>query len=244
MTSSYDRPVLLVIGAGPGLGLSVARRFGKEGYAVALVSRSTTRHAGFLATLADSGVEAAAFAADVTDPARLRAAVDGARERFGRIDALWFGPGGVDGPPPGDIRTIDVAQARGSLEAMVLPAVDAVAQVLPAMRERGSGALLFAGGLSSVLPMPPLGALALAAAALRNHALTLHAALAAEGVYAGTLTIGGLVERGDIHAAVTANPELFGGAVAPTLDPDDLADTVWRMVTDRTEPEVVVTAPA
>jgi hypothetical protein len=43
--------------------------------------------------------------------------------------------------------------------------------------------------------MPPLGGLALASAALRTYALTLHVALATAGVYAGTLTIGGLIER-------------------------------------------------
>lgn len=47
--------------------------------------------------------------------------------------------------------------------------------------------------------MPPLGAPAPAAAALRTYALPLDAALAGQGVYAGVLTVGGLIERGDIH---------------------------------------------
>jgi NAD(P)-dependent dehydrogenase (short-subunit alcohol dehydrogenase family) len=45
MTSTSVRPVLLVVGVGPGLGMSVAHRFGSQGYSVALVSRSSTRHA-------------------------------------------------------------------------------------------------------------------------------------------------------------------------------------------------------
>jgi hypothetical protein len=49
--------------------------------------------------------------------------------------------------------------------------------VLPELTERGDGGLLFAGGLTSVVPMPPLAGLALFAAALRNYAITLHAAL-------------------------------------------------------------------
>jgi NAD(P)-dependent dehydrogenase (short-subunit alcohol dehydrogenase family) len=178
----------------------------------------------------------------VTDPAQLRAAVDSARERFGRLDVVWYGPGGIDGPRPQDITALDTAAVRTAFDAMVLPAVDLVAQVLPELRERGSGGLVFAGGLSSVRPMPPLGPLALSAAALRNYALTLHTALAPEGIYAGTLTIGGLVERGDIHAAVTANPQFFGGATVRTLNPDDLAETVWRMVSDGSEAEVVLDA--
>jgi hypothetical protein len=54
--------------------------------------------------------------------------------------------------------------------------------------------------------MPPLAGLALYAAALRNYAVTLHAALAPRGVYAGTITIGGLIDRGDIHTAMQQNP--------------------------------------
>jgi hypothetical protein len=70
----------------------------------------------------------------------------------------------------------------------VVPAVDFASLLLPELTERGSGGLFFAGGLSSVAPMPPmppLGGLALASAVLRNYALTLHAALAPIGVYAG-----------------------------------------------------------
>lgn len=231
MTSTC--PVLLVVGVGPGLGLSVAHRFGREGYAVALISRSSDRHPGYLHTLADAGIEAAAFAADASDTAQLRAAISAARERFGRIDVLWFGPGALDTVRPGDITALTPDEVRAMSAAVLEPAVDAVGQVLPEMRERGTGGLLFAGGASSVVPMPALGALALGGAALRNYALTLHAALADEGVHAGTLTIGGLIERGDIHTALSADAAATGGTLPPTLDPDELADTVWTLYRDR-----------
>lgn len=234
MTSISTRPVLLVLGAGPGLGLSVAQRFGAEGYAVALVSRSARRHDDYLAALAEAGVEAAAFSGDVTDPGSLRAAVAAARARFGRIDVGYFGPAALDGPLPSDLRTVEAGQARSALEALVLPAVEAASLLLPELRERRTGGLLFAGGLSSVVPMPALGALALAAAALRNYAITLHQALQPDGVYAGTLTVGGLIERGDIHRAMA------GHAGLPTLDPDDLAATLWTMFSTGGPAEQVV----
>jgi hypothetical protein len=52
--------------------------------------------------------------------------------------------------------------------------------------------------------------------------------------------IGGLIERGDIHRAMQANPDLFGGAAVETLNPDELADTVWRLYADRQDAEAVV----
>ncbi|KND37998.1 SDR family NAD(P)-dependent oxidoreductase, partial [Streptomyces stelliscabiei] len=59
-------PVIAVIGAGPGLGLSIARRFGREGFQVALVSRTQDKLDALAARLAAEGIEAAGFAADVT----------------------------------------------------------------------------------------------------------------------------------------------------------------------------------
>jgi NAD(P)-dependent dehydrogenase (short-subunit alcohol dehydrogenase family) len=58
MTSTSTRPVLLVVGVGPGLGMSVAHRFGFEGYAVALISRSAARHDDYLRSLGDADIDA------------------------------------------------------------------------------------------------------------------------------------------------------------------------------------------
>jgi short-subunit dehydrogenase len=141
-----------------------------------------------------------------------------------------------------DITELDARGAEAAL-AGVVPAVDFASTLLPELTARGSGGLLFAGGLSSVVPMPPLGGLALASAALRTYALTLHAALAPTGVYAGTLTIGGLIGRSDIERVMLEHP-LFDDMSAATLNPDELADTLWRLLRDRTEPEVIVNALA
>lgn len=240
MTSTSSPPVLIVLGAGPGLGMSVAHRFGAHGYGVALISRSPARHADYLRSLADAGVDAAAFTADAADPQALRAAVDATRARFGRIDVGYYGPASADALF-GDITTLDAAGAESALRGVV-PAVDFASLLIPELTERGSGGLLFAGGLSSVVPMPPLGGLALASAALRNYAVTLHAALEPSGIYAGTITIGGLIERGDIHDAVVGNQEMPAGVAAATLDPDELAEMVWQLYLDGTEPEAVVNA--
>jgi NAD(P)-dependent dehydrogenase (short-subunit alcohol dehydrogenase family) len=231
--------VAVVLGVGPGLGMSIAHRFGREGYAVALVSRGAARHAGYVEALSAAGVEATALTADVRDRARLDAVLDTVASRHGGVDVVYYGPGAAD--PSARPTPIDRVGSDAVREAMswVYPAVDVVERVLPSVTERGGG-LLFAGGLSAVLPLPALGALALSSAALRNYALTLNATLTDRGVYAGTLTIGGLVERGDIHALVTAQRERFGDI--PTLNPDLIADEAWRLYTERDRPETVFNA--
>ena len=236
------RKTAVVIGAGPGLGMSIAHRFGRAGHAVALISRSDERHAGYRADLAEAGVEAASYTADVSDRDRILGVLDAVTARFGTIDVVYYGPGAADlsamPVPITQTGSDDVRQAM----RWVYPAVDVVAKVLPEMTKRGDGGLLFAGGLSSVVPMPFLGGLAVSSAALRNYALTLNAGLAEQGVYAGTLTIGGLVERGDIHTMLTSQPERFGDIA--TLDPDDIAETAYRMYTERDRAETTFNALA
>ena len=239
--SESARRTAVVIGAGPGLGMSVAHRFGREGYAVALISRNADRHAGYLASLRAAGVEASAHAADVRADGALVAALDAVEARHGRIDLMYYGAAAVDlGHPPVPITETDAAAIKTAM-GEVYPAVDAARRVLPGMLARGSGGLLFAGGASAITPMPMLGSLAVTSAALRNYAVTLHAALAARGVYAGTLTIGGLIERGDIHAYVRSRPEQFGAATG-TLDPDEIAEAAWRLYADRDRAEAVFSA--
>ena len=233
MTQS-DRTAV-IIGVGPGLGMSMAHRLGAEGYRVALVSRTSARHPGYLDDLAARGITATAYAADVTDTDRLTTVLDTIYAEHD-VEFVYYGPGPTQQPVP--ITEVDTETARSAFDS-VWPAVRTVGVFLPRMLDRGRGGLLFAGGLSSVRPMPMLGQLALAAGALRNYVRTLHAAVAGHGVYVGTLTIGGLVERGDIHRMVAADPANYPAAEGHTLDPDVLADAAWSMYRTRERAEEV-----
>jgi NAD(P)-dependent dehydrogenase (short-subunit alcohol dehydrogenase family) len=205
---------------------------------VALVSRSAERHAGYRAELAADGVESRSYAADVTDPEQVRDVLARIAADLGEIDTVYYGPASASaGASIVPLPEADAAAVRAPFEAMVLSAVGLVAAALPPMLERGEGALLFGGGLSGRQPMPMLGNLAPASAALRMYVLTLAAAVKEQGVYAATLTIGGLVERGDIHRMF-----LEQGGSLPTLDPDEIADTAWRMYVTRDEAEEVFDA--
>lgn len=67
--------------------------------------------------------------------------------------------------------------------------------------------------------------------------LTLNAAVGGDGVYAGSLIIGGLIERGDIHTFVTSQPERFGDVSGGTLDPDSIADAAYELYKQRDRAE-------
>jgi NAD(P)-dependent dehydrogenase (short-subunit alcohol dehydrogenase family) len=259
-------PTLLVLGAGPGLGMSVARRFGAEGYGVGLVSRGAERHPGYLDELRSAGVRAVAVAADVRRPGELRRALDEVESRLGPVDVVYHGPG-ADDPASAPVGILETGpdDVRDAVAQVVAPAVELAELVLPGMRVRGSGAIVYVTGLSAVVPLPFLGPFAPASAALRTYALTLAEAAAPAGAHVGSLVIGGLVERGDIHRMLTSQGTGGDGGEGDgpddgtgedegrgdgaqslalpmaTLDPDDLADAVWRLAAG-TEREVVADA--
>jgi NAD(P)-dependent dehydrogenase (short-subunit alcohol dehydrogenase family) len=231
---------IAVLGAGPGLGMSVARRFGAEGYATALVSRGAARHESYRAGLAAEGIDATSYVADLTDPEAVRHVVARITKDLGGIDAVYFGPAAVGPRGIVALPDADADAIREPLDTMLIPAATLIAAVLPGMLARNDGVVLLPTGLSGLRPMPALGTLAPASAALRMYSLTLNAALADRGVYVGTLTIGGLIARGDIHALLTEG----GRRSMPSLNPDDIAETAWTMATDRGVAEAVFEAPA
>ena len=227
---------LAVFGAGPGFGLAVARRFGRAGFRVALVARSAERLDSLVGQLAAEGIEAAGFAADLREYERLPSIV----EAIGPIDVLEYSPGGMnttEGLAP--VLDVDVASMAAPLDLLLYAPVRLVRAVLPGMLERGDGGILLTQAVSAVQPVNFAGNYGMVMAAARNYAHNLHTALADKGVYAGTMTIAGLIDRSDVAQAVAANPGMT--EVEPELlDPDDLAETYWDMYTKRDRFEQVM----
>ncbi|KXO98678.1 SDR family oxidoreductase [Tsukamurella pseudospumae] len=76
--------VVVIAGAGPALGATLARRFAAEGSRVVVVARNVER----LEALAAQVDGAVPLAADITDEASLAALAAQVRDRFGRVDAV------------------------------------------------------------------------------------------------------------------------------------------------------------
>lgn len=88
---------IVIVGFGPGISTAVARKFGAEGFSVALVSRNEERLAAGVAMLEAEGIAAAAFSADAGDPEATRAAIGEARAQLGPISVLhWNAFGGAE----------------------------------------------------------------------------------------------------------------------------------------------------
>ncbi|MFG3023090.1 SDR family NAD(P)-dependent oxidoreductase [Streptomyces sp. NPDC048254] len=204
-----------IVGAGPGLGAAVARRFGREGYGVALIARDGERLDSIAEELSGLGVDARGFAADVRDPLALAAALERAAEELGTVEILQYSP-----VPQRDfmrpVLETTHADLLGPVEFSVYGPVAAVQQVLPGMRELGRGTILLVNGGTAVIPHPDRAGTSIAFAAESAYGHLLHDRLAGEGIHVAQLVIPGAIVAG--HAR---------------KDPAVLADTLWTMHRDR-----------
>jgi short-subunit dehydrogenase len=228
---------IAIFGAGPALGLAVARKFGQEGFRTALVARDRNRLDAMVGALAGQGVEAAAFPADLTDRAATLEAAEAIEARFGPVDVLEYSPAG-DGNVRATPSQLDVATMSRLLDKFVLTPVALAGRFLPGMLERGGGGLLFALGAAAKYPTPRFASGGVAQSALRNYVHTLHAELEPDNIYAGALLIGALIEGSQAHRNAAAWSA--GGRPLAVVSADDLAGRYWDMYSkrDRVEEEV------
>jgi 3-oxoacyl-[acyl-carrier protein] reductase len=106
-TVTESRPSVLVTGSASGIGKAAALRFARAGYDVAInYSRSSDRAAEAVEEIRSFGVDAAAYAADVSDDPAVRAMLDGVLQRFGRLDVLVNNAGTTSATAPEDLEGI------------------------------------------------------------------------------------------------------------------------------------------
>jgi short-subunit dehydrogenase len=205
---------LVIVGAGPNLGLAVARRFGGEGFAVGLISRRESSLVELEAQLRLDGITVSGAAADIRDSAALTAAIHRLADDLGAVEVLEYSPL----PAPEFMRPVletTVKDVRGALEFSVLGAVTATQAVVGPMRKAGRGTILFTTGGAAVNPSPARAGVGVSFAGEVAYARMLHDELRAEG----------------IHVAHTA----VAGRIAPggENDPDDVAEVLWTHHVDR-----------
>ena len=213
MPESVDPRHLLLIGAGPGVGASVVRRFGREGFRSTLIARGESVEQ-LASELRDGGLEIDVVLADIAD-------LDGYRSTLERI----FGVPGAPGvavfnaalPDPGEILDMTVGRLRTAYDVDVLGAVVAAQVAVPVLRAVGAGTLLFTSGGFADHPLPALASLSMGKAAMRSAATLVAAAVHDDGIHAATVTIAGSVVRGT------------------AFDPDNIAELFWTAHTDPTD---------
>ncbi len=202
-----SRPVVVVVGAGPGVSGSVARRFADEGYDVALLGQDQEVIDALVPDLEARGATVGHAVADVTDEQAARDAVRRFGEHTGRIDVLHFNPSAFREKNPLQL-TVDEL-----LEDVAL-GVGALLTVVQAARPYlSSGARIsVTGSMAADEPWEGAASLGVQKAGVRNLVHSLDKTLASDGIRAVSVTVRGALAR------------------EGTFTPDRVADAIWAAV--------------
>ena len=217
-------PSIAVFGAGPGLGQAVARRYAREGWRVVLIAR----HRDHLDRLAkEIGDNANVLTADVADTNAIPALARQIRDLVGDPDAIYYGIGVGRFTPAALLAREHIDEC---LPIALYSLLALVHEFLPAMLDRGSGAILSAQGASAVRGLPHRSGPGPAIAAQRNYLESLEREVADRNVYIGRIYIGAAITGSAWHAAYEAE-KAAGTATyeVAVVEPDHLADQLWTM---------------
>jgi NAD(P)-dependent dehydrogenase (short-subunit alcohol dehydrogenase family) len=209
------KPVAVVAGAGPGNGAALARRFADGGYAVALLARNGAK----IASLAGE-IDGAAYACDVSDPASVGTVFDIITADFGAVDVLLFNAGsGVFK----SVEEITAAEFEAAWRVNAYGSLLCSQAVIPAMKARGSGTILFTGATASLRGGKRTAAFAPAKAAQRSLAESMARTLWPAGIHVGLLIVDGVVDLPGTRQAMPDKDDDF------FVDPAGVAETAWFM---------------
>ena len=220
--------VVLITGAGRGLGAAIARAAAREGARVVVNYRRSADAAVALA--AEFGDRALAVEADVTDPDAVQTMIDAATTHFGAPITAVVNNALPDYSFNGDARstadTITTAELDAQFRGIVGGALTVVQAALPGMREAGKGRIVNIGTNLVQNPVVPYHDYTAAKAALLALTRTLAADLGPDNITVNMVS-GGLLRTTDASAATP--PEIFDAIAASTplrsvTTPEEFAD--------------------
>lgn len=209
-----EQKVVVVVGAGPGVSGSVARRFAADGWAVGLVGVDEDALAELAATMDDAEVRM--YPADITSADAATNAVQQLGEHFGRIDLLHFNPSAYREKDPLELSVPELLEDVSLGVGALLTTVQAARPFLGA-----GGRVTATGSMAADQPWHRAASLGVQKAGLRNLVHSLDATLRADGIRAVSVTV-----RGTLSREGSFTPDKVAEAIhAAATRPDDEAWT-------------------
>jgi NAD(P)-dependent dehydrogenase (short-subunit alcohol dehydrogenase family) len=213
-----NRPVCVVVGVGPGNGSALARRFAREGYAVALLAR-TVEATGALAETLEG---ARAFTCDVTDETSVRTTFDSIEREMGPVHTLVYNAGTGTW---GTVEEITPATLEGAFRVNTMGLLVCAQQAIPAMKARREGNIIVIGSTASRRGVARTAAFAPAKAAQRSLVESMARHLWPQRVHVALIIVDGVVDLPKARAFMRDKPDEF------FIQPDAVAETAYRLTT-------------
>lgn len=209
-----------ILGVGPGLGAAIARRFAREGFAVALMARREASVADVRREIEESGGTALPVSTDATDPASVAEAFGEVRADLGDPEVFVYNAGAFQ---MGGILDLSPEKFDECFKANCAGAFYAAQHVLPAMVEKGSGTILLTGATASLRGSARFSALAVGKFGLRALAQSMAREFGPRGVHVAHVVVDGQIDTPRVR-------EMSGEREDHTmLSPDAIAETYWLL---------------
>ncbi len=205
--------MILVVGAGPGVSGSVARRFAAGGHDVGLLGHDRTVLDELVADLEQRGTTVGHAVVDVTDDAATRDAVRRMGEHVGHIDVLHFNPSAYRAKDPLHLTVPELLEDVALGVGALLTVVQAARPFMGA-----GGRVSVTGSMAADEPAHEAASLGVQKAGVRNLVHSLDATLAPDGIRAVSVTVRGTLSR---EGAFT--PDRVAEAIWSAVDRDDEA---------------------
>lgn len=215
MTDSSRSGAVLVIGAGPGVGLETARRFAKAGHPVGLVARDPERLRTLVTTLQEEGFTAAGAPADIRKSWSLDAALRDLVRSVGPPSVVCFCPL----PDIARIKPVldtDREDLMAALDLVIGGAAVTVRATLPMLRKATRAAILFTTGSAGIAPSAERASSAVSTVAATTYISLLREALEPEGITVGHVVVVGAIGRGLKHEPAAVAQQLWTESQTPS----------------------------
>lgn len=180
--------VVVVTGAGPGMGQAMCRGAAAEGAKIVVSARSIPAIEEIVADIETRGGEAIAVACDVSKTEDCNALAKVALDRWGRIDGLVHSA--YYHPDWANLEVHSIDQLTQALDVVAVGGLRIAQAVIPAMKAQGGGSIVNISTLASRKPMPGEGGYAMAKAALNQLSRQLAIELSGTGIRVNTALMG------------------------------------------------------
>jgi NADP-dependent 3-hydroxy acid dehydrogenase YdfG len=182
------KPVVVVVGAGPGVSGSVARLFAGKGYDVGLVGVQEPALAELREAIPDADVRT--VVADLTDSEAATLAIRNLGDHFRRIDVLHFNPSAFREKDPLELSVAELLQDVALGVGALLTTVQAARPYLSA-----GGRVTATGSMAADEPWHRAASLGVQKAGVRNLVHSLDATLEPDGIRAVSVTVRGTLAK-------------------------------------------------
>lgn len=182
--------VAVITGASSGIGRAMASLFAAHGAALVLTARRDTLLKEVAHAIGQQGGKVEVVAGDVTCPETHERVIQAALNKFGGIDIAINNAGMVGAAKP--LAQVTLEEWQRTLDTNLTAAFLGARSQIPAMLERGGGALVFTSSfVGTSVGLPGMAAYGASKAALMGLVKGITADYAAQGIRANALLPGG-----------------------------------------------------